>query len=157
MELEPILTDQEKHHIKKIKYRWNDLPILQEYMNEKLGVIPTSLYEAWELLFPSLYPWIKEEVEKLTYEKLMELIEYKNADYYFPRSSGYNTLNNFSIVVSKVKFYGCCVDLYFDIFDVDFLYEQQRRRKQEKKELYRLYIKNKKLDKDVYEYIEEYI
>ena len=157
MELEPILTDQEKLHIKKIKYRWNDLPFLQEYMNEKLGVNPPSLYEAWELLFPSLYPWIKEEVEKLTYEKLMKLIEYKNADYYFPRSSGYNTLNNFSIVVSKVKFYGSNVDVYFDIFDVDFLYEQQRRRKQEKKELYRLYIKNKKLDKDVYEYIKGYI
>ena len=157
MELEPILTDQEKLHIKKIKYRWNDLPFLQEYMNEKLGVNPPSLYEAWELLFPSLYPWIKEEVEKLTYEKLMKLIEYKNADYYFPRSSGYNTLNNFSFVVSKVKFYGSNVDVYFDIFDVDFLYEQQRRRKQEKKELYRLYIKNKKLDKDVYEYIKGYI
>ena len=157
MESEPILTDQEKHHIRIIEYRWNDLPFLQEYINEKLGVKPTSLYEAWELLFPSLYPWIKEEVEKLTYEKLMELIEYKNADYYFPRSSGYNTLNNFSFVVSKVKFYGSSVDVYFDIFDIDFLYEQQRRRKQEKKELYRLYIKNKKLDKDVYEYIKGYI
>lgn len=157
MELEPILTDQEKLHIKKIKYRWNDLPFLQEYMNEKLGVNPPSLYEAWESLFPSLYSWIKEEVEKLTYEKLMKLIEYKNADYYFPRSSGYNTLSNFSIVVSKVKFYGSNVDVYFDIFDVDFLYEQQRRRKQEKKELYRLYIKNKNLSRDVYLYINEFI
>ena len=41
MELEPILTDQEKLHIRRIKYNWNDLPFLQEYMNEKLGVIPT--------------------------------------------------------------------------------------------------------------------
>ena len=157
MELEPILTRQEKLHIKRIKYKWNDLHFLQEYMNEKLGVNPSSLYEAWELLFPSLYSWIKGEIDKMTYKKLIELIEYKNADYYFPRSSGYNTLNNFSFVVSKVKFYGCNVDVYFDIFDVDFLYEQHIRRIQEKKELYRLYIKNKKLDKDVYEYIDQYI
>ncbi len=157
MELETILTNQEKDHIRRINYKWNDLHFLQEYMNEKLGVNPPSLYEAWELLFPSLYPWIKGEIDKMTYEKLMELIKYKNSDYYFPRTSGYNTLNDFSIVVRKVKFYGSNVDVYFNIFDVDFLYEQQTRRIQEKKELYRLYIKNKNLSRDVYKYIEEYI
>ena len=156
MELEPSLTKREELRIRRIKYKWNDLHFLQEYSNEKLGVNPTSLYEAWELLFPSLYPWIKEEVKKLTFEKLKELIEYKNSDYYFPRSSGYNTINDFSIVVRKVKFYGSSVDVYFDIFDVDFLYEQLQR-KREKWELYRLYIKNKKLSRDTYKYIREYI
>ena len=156
MELEPSLTEREKLSIRRIKSKWNDLPFLQEYMNEKLGVNPTSLYEAWELLFPSLYPWIEEEVKKLTFEKLKELVEYKNSDYYFPRSSGYNTINDFSIVVSKVKFYGSSVDVYFDIFDVDFLYEQLQRRR-EKEELFRLYIKNKNLSRDVFKYIREYI
>ena len=155
MEFEPSLTEREKRRIRRIKYKWNDLSYLQEYSNE-LGVNPTSLYEAWELLFPSLYPWIEEEVKKLTFEKLKELVEYKNSDYYFPRSSGYNTINDFSIVVSKVKFYGSSVDVYFDIFDVDFLYEQLQRRR-EKEELFRLYIKNKNLSRDEYKYIREYI
>jgi len=155
MEFEPSLTEREKRRIRRIKYKWNDLSYLQEYSNE-LGVNPTSLYEAWELLFPSLYPWIEEEVKKLTFEKLKELVEYKNSDYYFPRSSGYNTINDFSIVVSKVKFYGSSVDVYFDIFDVDFLYEQLQRRR-EKEELFRLYIKNKNLSRDVFKYIREYI
>ena len=157
MEFEPSLTEREELRIKRIKYKWNDLSYLQEYSNEKLGVNPTSLYEAWKLLFPSLYPWIEEEVKKLTFEKLKELVEYKNSDYYFPRSSGYNTINNFSIVVSKVKFYGISVDVYFDIFDVDFLYEQQLQIKREKEELFRLYIKNKNLSRDEYKYIREYI
>ena len=154
MEIE--LTSQEKYHINHVSDRWNDLLFLQEYTNENLGVNPTSLYEAWELLFPSIYPWIKEEIDKMTHEKIMELIEYQNSENYFPRTSGYNTLSNFSFVIDKVKFYEYKVDIFYDIFDMDFLL-REKEREIEKKELYRLYIKNKNLCYDLFKLIKEFI
>ena len=69
MEIEPTLTDQEKYHIRIIEYRWNDLNFLKGYINQQLGLNPTSLMEAWELLFPNLYPLILEEYEKLNFER----------------------------------------------------------------------------------------
>lgn len=156
MEFEPILTDQEKHHIRIIEYRWNDLLFLQEYINQQLGLNPTSLMKAWELLFPSLYPLILEEYEKLNFERIDIFKYYKDSVHFFPRSSGFKTLYDFSKVIRKIKFYGAQVDVFYDVFDIDKMYEEEIRKK-EKKELYRLYIKNKNLSRDVYKYIEEYI
>jgi hypothetical protein len=155
MEFESTLTNQEENHIRIIKYRWNDLNFLKGYINQQLGLKPTSLMEAWELLFPSLYPSIKEEYEKLNFERIDIFKYYKDSVHFFPRSSGYNTINNFCNVIKKIKIYGAQVDVFYDIFNIDEMYEEQIRKK-EKKELYRIYIK-KKLDRDVYLYIDEFI
>ena len=103
MEIEPTLTEQEKYHIRIIEYRWNDLNFLKGYINQQLGLNPTSLMEAWELLFPNLYPLILEEYEKLNFERIDIFRYYKNSDHFLPRSSGYNTLYDFSKVIRKIK------------------------------------------------------
>ena len=156
MEFEPNLTDQEKHHIRIIEYRWNDLLFLQGYINQQLGLNPTSLMKAWELLFPSLYPLILEEYEKLNCEIIDIYKYYKDRENFFPRSSGYNTLNDFSIVIRKIKFYGAQVDVFYDVFDIDKMYEEEIRKK-EKKELFWLWYHNKKIDRVIYENIKKYI
>lgn len=156
MEFEPILTDQEKHHIRIIEYRWNDLLFLQEYINQQLGLNPTSLMKAWELLFPSLYPLILEEYEKLNFERIDIFKYYKDSVHFFPRSSGFKTLYDFSKVIRKIKFYGAQVDVFYDVFDIDKMYEEEIRKK-EKKELFWLWYHNKKIDRVIYENIKKYI
>lgn len=156
MEFEPTLTNQEENHIRIIEYRWNDLLFLQEYINQQLGLNPTSLMEAWELLFPSLYPTIKEEYEKLNFERIDIFKYYKDSVHFFPRSSGYKTLCDFSTVIRKIKFYGAQVDVFYDVFDIDKMYEEEIRKK-EKKELFWLWYHNKKIDRVIYENIKKYI
>ena len=156
MEFEPTLTNQEENHIRIIEYRWNDLLFLQEYINQQLGLNPTSLMEAWELLFPSLYPTIKEEYEKLNFERIDIFKYYKDSVHFFPRSSGFKTLYDFSKVIRKIKFYGAQVDVFYDVFDIDKMYEEEIRKK-EKKELFWLWYHNKKIDRVIYENIKKYI
>ena len=145
------LSEQEEQIEIDINYEWNNLSYLQEYiMNNHLGIIPTSLMEAWRILFPSLYPLIVEERNKLSFTALTHILEYKNSDYFLPRCTSYKTLNYFSAVVSKVKFYKSGVDVFYDLFDIDQLYT-------EKKALYMIWCKNEKLDRVSRLNIEKYI
>ena len=145
------LSEQEKQIERDINYEWNNLTYLQEYiMNNHLGIIPTSLMEAWRILFPSLYPLIVEVRNKLSFTALTHILEYKNSDYFLPRSTSYKTLNCFSAVVSKVEFYKSGVDVFYDLFDIDQLYT-------EKKALYILWCRNEKLDRVSRLNIDKYI